>query len=309
MNPYPFDLNEATTLILQPLEGDDRIKVVVEQEINSETETVVSERKGKDFYDVPQKRRTLANKIETDAPFDGEGTKEDFLTWCKEFGAQDAGEERKRALRSPIVNQLLDETRAVKAYAGEQTFIEVKLTHGGHSGTIEFTPAEWTGQAAGKLTSAYYNEFLEKIQVTGDDFEELTDEWDERKEIVTRESLTGWQTVVSRVVDGIRTAVRRTVHEDKSKLKNDEYGAWFDASNSEPIVWVRSSGVINELEETGKDASQVSQLSAELKKRKVTADSTKQKVGYYCYPFYAEELGISKEDVHADVDETGGVEP
>lgn len=309
-NTYPFELNDATTLVLAPQEGDDRIKVRVEQTINDTEETAYSALHAKDFYDVPQKRKTIANEIAEKAAYAPEDTKAAFLGWCEEFGATDEGEDRKRAMRSPVVNQLLDETEAVKVYGGEETLIEVELSHGGHSGAIEFTPSEWTGRAAGKLTSAYYNEFFEKVQVTGEDFEELTDEWDEQKEIVSRESITGWETVASRVLSGLQTQVRRTVHEKKQTIKNDEYGAWFDASESEPIVWVRSTGVVNELEDAGRGAGEVSQLSAEFKKRSITARSTKKVCGQRCYPIYADVLEITEADVHTnDEDDDQVVEP
>lgn len=309
-NTYPFDLNDATRLELAPQEGDDRIAVKVVQDINGEEKVAYNALHSKDFYNVPQKRKTIANEIADKAAYSPDETKREFLQWCEDFGSRDEGDERKQAMRSPVVNQLLDETVSVEVYGGEETLIKVKLRHEGHEGEIDFTPAEWTGQAAGKLTSAYFNEFFKKIKVTGEDFETLTDEWGERKEVVSRESITGWDMVVSRVVSNLTSEVRRTVHEDKQTLKNDEFSAWFDDSNPEAIVWVRSEGVVKCLEDVGKDASQVSQLSAELQKRQVTARGTKKVVGKRCYPFYADELDIAESRVHThDEDDEPEVEP
>lgn len=306
-NIYPFDLNNATILRLEPLSGDNRVRVQVVQDINGEEQMVHSALYSKDFYEVPQKRKTIANEVEEKAVFSPAQTKEAFVDWCKDFASTDEGEDRKQVMRGPAVQRLLDETRDVKLYGGEETIVEVTLAHDGYTGTITFTASEWTGGAAGKLASGYYNEFFEKIKLTKEDFEDLTDEWDERKEIVTRESITGWDTVVSRVLSRLQKEVRRTVHEDKTAVKNDEFGAWFDDSSPDPVVWVRSEGVTECLEEVGKNASEVSQLSTEMKKRQAIPRGTKKVCGKRCWPIYADALDITEADVHTDADE-GGVE-
>ena len=311
-NIYAFSLNDATELRLEPKPGESCVNVHVVQTVNGAETLVYSGVHAKDFHEVPQKRKTIANEVADDAPYESEQTKEDFLEWCKDFGEVADKGDHEEIMRGPTVQEILDETESVEVYGGEETSIVVTLNHNGREGVIEFTPSEWTGGAAGKVSSAYYNEFYEKIKLSGDGFELLTDAWDDQKEIVTRESITGWGTVVSRVINGLQQEVRRTVHEDKQTLRNDEYSAWYtDGFAAEPVVFVRGEAVANELEDLGKSSDQIPQLSKEFLRREKTADSSTKRIGERCYPFYADVLEITEADVHTNDDDGDGevVEP
>jgi len=299
-------ITDNATLSLEPQE--EGIRVTVREQSDDGERVVYSAIHSRDFFDSTQKRNTIANEIHDNASVEPGEVKTAFKHFCHKLSGNDLSQDRKEMFRTEIVEQLLAETQSVDVYASENTTIEISLIKDGSERVIEFTPAEWTSSAPGKLAERYFNTFLERIEVTDEEWSDLVEEWDEMKEVASRETTTTWDAIVDRVV--MKLKKRHTPHADREAFKNDEKTTLYQPNNGEPTLWVRSSFMTDLIEDAGKQPEEISQLSKELKKRGLTRGATRKKSGIRAYPFDAEELGISENEVHTNDDDDGPeVEP
>lgn len=301
-----FDLTESTKLGLEV--QDEGVRLTVREETSDGERVAYSAIHARDFFESPQKRNTIANEIEENTRGDSLQTKAAFKQFCHRVSGNDLDTDRKELFRSEVVQQLLDETTAVNVYASENTTIEVTLSKNGSDRSIEFEPAEWTSSVPGKLAERYYNTFLERIEVQPEDWDDLVDEWEDMKEIASRETTTTWDAIVERVIAMLKK--RHIPHESRDAFKNDEKTTWYEKNEDEATLWVRSSFVADLLEDAGKTPEELSELSKHLSKRDLTKGSTKKRSGLRAYPFDPEELEISENEVHtSDEGDEPEVEP
>lgn len=301
-----FSLNSSATLSLEVQE--DGVRLTIREDTPEGERVAYSAVHSRDFYDSPQKRNTIANEIEDNTLMESAKAKSAFKQFCHRVSGNDLSKDRKELFRSDVVQQILDETEAVEVYASENTTIEVSLKKNGSARIIEFAPGEWTSSVPGKLSERYFNTFLERIEVQSEDWDELVEEWDDRKEVVSRETTTTWDAIVERVIAMLKK--RHIPHESREAFKNDEKTTWYQKENDEATLWVRSSFVADLLEDAGKTPEELSELSKQLSKRDLTKGSTKKRSGLRSYPFAPDELGISENEVHTNDDDDGPeVEP
>ena len=319
MSEYSFELTPSVEIALEPL-GEGSLRVTI-AETDDGYRVVYSSVETVDFASSTQKRGTIANKLtEHLSPhLNADAVKKEFDSFCSRLDADALDEDTEAMFRGPAVQQLLDETRKVEVFGGEPTTVTVHLEHDGEERPITFTAAEWVQPDPTKLKTRYYERFFEKLDLTKDEWLELTDTWDELKEVVDVEEMTETDAVVNRVVTGLKR--RLDAYDTRDALENGPYSAWFDEGNTAAdttcppdanVLWVQSAAVTAEIEEAGKSTAYISELSKALKAEGYTYGSSKKKRKTRVYPFSAEALNVSVMDVFTDDEDTSGqseVEP
>ncbi len=301
-----FELTPSNTLAMEVQE--DGVRITVKEEGSDGERVSYSAVHGRDFFESSQKRKTIANEIEKNSDVKASDTKDAFIQLCNRISGNDLSKDRKELFRTELTQQLLDETVSVDVYVSEETSIEVTLEKDGRKDSIEFTPGEWTTSSPARLSERYYNAFVERIEVSGEEWDDLVEEWEEMKTVAARETATTWDAIVERVVNTLKK--RHVPHEDREAFKNDEKTTWYRDGEDGPTLWVKSAFVADLLDDSGKTPEELSELSKQLSKRDVTKGTTKKRSGVRAYPFDPEEIGVSENEVHTNSDDDGPeVEP
>jgi len=301
---HTWELTESADLTVEAV--DSGVRVTVTETVPEET-AVYSMVVAQDFFESQQKRGTMSNKIRENANVSPDAVAEAFEDWCTKMSANSLSEDKKEILRTETVSQLLANTEAVEIYAGEDTRFVVRLSVDGRSAELEFTSAQWANGGPAGLMEQYTNEFLTRIEVGKDEWDDLVEEWQEQSVVKQRESLTEWEVVANGVLE--RLSGRVVPHESKERFRNGSDVGWYDDREDEPILWVKSGLVADALSDQGKDTTYLSELSKEFNSAGHTKRSTKKVSGKRCYAFVPEALGVNPAKVHTEGDEEPEVEP
>lgn len=306
MSMDTFELTPSNTLAMEVQE--EGVRITVKEEGSDGERVSYSAVHGRDFFESSQKRKTIANEIEKNSYVKASETKDAFIQLCNRISSNDLTQDRKELFRTEVTQQLLDETVSVDVYVSEETSIEVTLEKDGRRDSIEFTPGEWTTSSPARLSERYYNAFVERIEVSGEEWDDLVEEWEKMKIVAARETATTWDAIVERVVNTLKK--RHVPHKDREAFKNDEKTTWYRENGDGPTLWVKSAFVADLLEDAGKTPEELSELSKQLSKREITKGPTKKRSGVRAYPFDPEEIGVSQNEVHTnDDDDEPEVEP
>jgi hypothetical protein len=184
--------------------------------------------------------------------------------------------------------------------------------------SIEFTGNEWALSDPSKLRQRYTNEFHQRIDLQKDEWEEIVNEWTDRKTVKEREALTEKELAASNVLRNLRAKLQ--VYDDREKLWRDKYNAWYDDTNAlgdetiprdEPVVWVKSETLADLLEDAGREDTYLQTLSPWFVDEGITYTTSRQRNQGYVYPFKPEQAGVEDPEKHVffDDDEETGVEP
>jgi len=216
-------------------------------------------------------------------------------------------EELQTSLQSPILQKVLAATEAVDVYPGDPTRYVVTL----RGREVEFTPSEING-GPGVLQNTWLNNFpTDRIQVHGDDWNDIAEEWLENAEIHEEETATEDSLLVEGLIQYLRPRI--TPYDTKDALKGGTgarkrtTGYWDPdgekLSDTEgPACWVRSSDIENYVNgEEGRGVGDMGPLSKSLRRAGHLKESSKQfRVGggrVRVWPFSPETLGIEEDHV------------
>ena len=214
-----------------------------------------------DFYARHQNERgKVKNRLVKAAPDDvpEDVVRGEFEQLCRRFEEADVVADED--LRSPIVNQLLDETQSVEVHAGdEDATITVQLSRDDGRGlTLSFDASEWvSNDPTAKIREQYYVAYRELIEVTPEEWETLREAWDDRVERVVRDESSDDDETIHALIRELKK--RMKVIEEYDKIRNDTKNVLYDRNNNDradsqiqerhdevDVLWVQSS-VITEL--------------------------------------------------------------
>jgi len=303
-----FSVFSEVELALEAVEGGYSIRFQ-----NGETPLYQEERPGAP-WESAQIQAELGNKL-YDA-LDEERQEQLNKEWVKEQveGAlQGVGrdletdEELQASLQSPILQKVLTATEAVDIYPGDPTRYVVTL----RGREVEFTPSEING-GPGVLQNAWLNNFpTDRIQVSSDDWNEITEEWLENAEIHEEETATEDSLLVEGLIQYLRPRI--TPYDTKDALKGGtgarkKTAGYWDPDGEKlsdeegPVCWVRSTDIEDYLNgEEGRGIGDLGPLSKSLRRAGHLKESSKQfRVGggrVRVWPFSPETLGIEEDQV------------
>lgn len=240
--------------------------------------------------------------------------------WCQTMRDVDK-EERLETFHTPVVRAIVDGTEAVEVHGGEDTTVSVRLTYQGDTNELEFTTSEWLADSPGALQEKMFNNFFDMVDVEQEGWEEIRDQWDEQKQVVSVVNETKKDAVADRVIEYLRNVVKPVA--EREDMGNGVEACWYDQHNSTgyddagenaPIVWVQDSLLVDQLEEAGKQVGYKGQLCKTLISRGETHGSRKRTswVGDGLSNYHAFKpgtLGVTPDDVasgsgdaHSEVD-------
>ena len=212
-----------------------------------------------DFYAARTPRGEVKNRLLEAIPDDvsEDVVKGGFEQLCRLFEEADVVEDED--LRSPIVNQILDETQSVEVHAGDDSaqFI-VTLSRGGSPTTLAFDQSQWASDDCGSLVrEKYLVAFNELIEVSGEEWQTLRDVWHEKPDRYVRDESSDDDETIHALIRRLKN--RMSVIEEYDKLRNDPKNVLYDRDNDDradsqiqenhgdvDVLWVQSS-VITEL--------------------------------------------------------------
>ena len=305
---YDFELVPGVDLMLERV--DDGVRVTV-AETNDGFRTVFSSVESPDFFESQQKRGTIKNRLPEylSECFNSDAVCKEFERLCSRLAANDIDDDTKEMMRPPVVRQLLNETDRVEVFGGDPTTITVTLSRGEVTRCIDFTSGEWVMPNPAVLKTKYYDQFYERLDLGKDEWNELTEAWEEEQIVTGEESMTEREAIIERVVSGLSARVKPV--DTREVLENGTYSAWFDAENSacdkdvptnNDVLWVKSQAITDQLDEAGKSPNYISELSKSLHESQMTFSTSKKKRGVRVYPFAPDALGITEWDVHSPED-------
>jgi hypothetical protein len=265
-----------------------------------------------------QKRGRIANDLLEAIDAQGiatDGVKPVFKQAARALADAKADGTIEEFLRPPAVGQLLDYTERVELVTNEEPIIRVTFDPpGSDPDSIEFSLAEFNGDASSELETRYMAKFYTRLgRLTEDDhWPALNDAWWDRREVVDGEATGAWATASEAVLEEL--AIPTTVA-DRSDI-NDPTTAWYDAApdrdveretipDDESVLWVRSSVVAAAIDSVP-GPSDTTELAKQLRDRDALLGKTYQvRTGESkrpsMWPFRPEALEITESDVeHGD---------
>jgi len=268
------------------------------------------------WFTSGQKRGTIANEVRDSIEAKGiatDGVKTAFKEAARALAEAKAGETIEEFLRPPVVSQLLSITESVELVTNEEPIIRVAFDPpGSDPDSIEFSLAEFNGDASSELETRYMAKFYTRLgRLTEDDhWPALNDAWWDRREVVDGEATGAWATACEAVLEEL--AIPTTVA-DRDDL-NDPTTAWYDSApdrdverktipDGESVLWVRSSVVASALDGVP-GPGDTTELAKQLRERGALLGKTYQvRVGEgkrpSMWPFRPGVLEITEADVES----------
>lgn len=299
-----YDLAPSVSVTFQ--KTDDGL-IIEAFETSDGYESLWCQRMAEDFYESPQNRGIVVNRIVDNLPpgIDGSAVEDELRSIFSDFqsGMSAQGIEE---LCYPVVGRILDETEKVEYLPAEELTIRVTLTHAADTRSIEFTSGEYDNLDPSKFRQRYLNEFYERIDLNADHWEQLRDAWDDQAERREREELTERDRIYHAVMRKLASE-RVKVYADRDYLWRDKWNVWFDPDNAmvddsipedEAVVWVGTETLTAILEDMNKDPEFMSSLSPMLLDNGDTFTTSREKSQGYVYPFKPESVGVHNEDLH-----------
>lgn len=253
---------------------------------------------------------TVETALEDRDGVDATATRSELKQWLADINEK--ASEEKRYVLPDRVNAIIDGTQyPVEVYDGEPTVWKVTLEFDGRVRDLEFTASEIISSGGEALEQKIANQFFEVIDITGEDWEEIRDRWQEHKRVEHIAEETTADAIADRVLSKIRE--RAIAIADREKFENDHANVWFDEGNSAAssdaapeadIVWVQDELLVSQIERVGKTMDYKGQLIKDLIEagalygsgvRRRWGDGHRVKV----YPFDPESLGIDADDAGA----------
>lgn len=314
-------LSETLSIHLTTLDtGEIKVRVLEDRDETEGMATVLTSKEKSDFFTKRQSRREIANAIADNVETThATEAKEVVLEFFNDLA--DADEETRKKFQHPTVQNVFDATESVKVFGGEPTTWSVEIDWNRFSATLEFTHGEWVKDSAHTFKKKFNQAFFETPRLENDDWLDLREMWENMREVEGVERTTTDQLIAE---DVVRTLQQRVdCYEDRSKLRNDTWAAWYDIENSagrsEPprdqdVLWVQSSALKDALDDAGKEVGYMSQLSKALQTEGYTfststpitagSDADGNRVQPRCYPFDPVTLGKTPQSIHdRDIDE------
>lgn len=261
-----------------------------------------------DFYAARTPRGEVRNDLLRSIP---DGVSEDvvrggFEELCRDFEELDVVEDED--LRSPTVNQLLDETEAVEVHAGDDSarFI-VTLSRGCSTTTLEFDQSQWASDDCGSsVREQYLVAFNELIEVSEEEWRTLRDVWHEKPDRIVRDESSDDDETIHALIRRLKN--RMNVIEEYDKLRNDTKNALYDRDNSlnggdstiqeehgdADVLWIQPAVITELLEEIpGATPENKSNLASSMIRDGTLLRSRRQfgNDNYPAWAFDAEKFG------------------
>ena len=316
----PFTLLRGWKLVLSPKDDGEKADVALyDTRGDGEPERCVSVVKTKDFYNSAQKVGEIGNEfraaVEDEAGVDGDDLKTEFKSKCSVLAEND--DDVQRGLYTETVTDLLAETESVEYVRGADALtVRVTLTHGGETREMEFSPGEWRGASGDALGTNYLVAFAEMIEVSKQEWADLRDEWDSRKEVVEGDTLGEWGHIADQLTDNLIPQI--DAFDDREKLLDDRLNAYYQEDAPEYLggkipagdhLWVRAAALRDELPHVGKQTSKMGELSRALvEEGYLRSDQPATRKKQRVYAFDPESLGVDADAVLSDDDGVGGVD-
>jgi len=308
--PELFDL-EGTALSIGIAPSDEKVKLTARHA----GDTVESGTYARSVFSEPGERNKFLSSVETSLEdrqsVDAGGARTKLKEWLAEFG--DLAEEEKDQYRDVVLPEEINDILAgthypVEVYRGEPTTWKVTLTFRGETRVLEFTTSEMNGSGAA-LEEKIANHFLEFLEIGGENWEDVREEWVANKEVVDTGAETASDAVADRVLEHLGDGVLAT--RDREKVANAPSNAWFDEANAAgysdapadaAIVWVQGRYLTDKLESAGKTVEYKGQLVKDLisrgdlygkNTRRRWSDGNRRRY----YPFAPDALRIDADQV------------
>lgn len=277
-----------------------------------------------DFYAARTPRGEVRNELLRAIPDDvsEDVVRGGFEELCRVFEELDVVEDED--LRSPIVNQILDETQSVEVHAGDDSaqFI-VTLSRGGSPTTLAFDQSQWASDDCGGLVrEKYLVAFNELIEVSGEEWKTLRDVWHEQPDRIVRDESSDADETIYDLIRRLKNRVN--VIEEYDKLRNDPKNALYDRDNSlnggdskiqekygdADVLWVQPAVITELLEEIpGASPDNKSNLASTMIRGGTLLRSRRQfgNDNYPAWAFDAEKFGgrilVGEGDENGESDE------
>lgn len=244
---------------------------------------------------------------------------DEFDRYISKLEADNIDEDKTEVMRTDTVARLLGETRAVQVVDAEESEFIVTLKHDGKERELRFTPGEWANTSPAPFRERYVNQFFDRIDLTKEEWEDLTEAWQEQLEVVATEESTTRERRAERVLDKLGEGL--TIYDDRDKLKNGTYSAWYDPSNSagiegagadEPVVLVHNEAIYAVLDELNLDGdSTIADLSTTLNMTEEMYSGTVRRNEGSLWPFKPEAVGLDDPElqVHRPGEKDTVIEP
>lgn len=258
---------------------------------------------------------SVEESLEGRSGVDAGEVRNELKEWFARMNEVDQEEQAEKFLPDEI-RSIIDGTHyPVEIHGGETTTWEVQLTFAGRTRELEFTASEMVGNGAGVLQEKIANQFFEIIEIQKEDWEAISERWQQNSEVVNVVEETASDAIADRVLSKLGNTLKAVA--DREDMGNDVAAAWYDADNATiydeapadaSIVWVQDSFLVDQLEAAGKNLEYKGQLIKDLigrgelygsRVRKKWAWDKRTKV----YPFDPDALGVSEDDV------SGGDDP
>ena len=202
--------------------------------------------------------------------------------------------EQKRALTSPVVSRIIEETEWVRVYFGEHTTTEVRIS----GKTLQFTSEEMAGINPTVLNTKWWNAFGERLRATRIDWEEIGNYWEEIGQKIAQDPETEIGTLSESLGDYL--AGNAQIYSDPDQVSDPKHG-YYDAAKNRVLI---PSTLIREfLREQGADR-QRENLAKELLKKGVLIGPSIQK-RFRHVSGMKRYWQFSKDFVDFNIDETG----
>ena len=202
--------------------------------------------------------------------------------------------EQKRALTSPVVSRIIDETESVRVYFGEHTTTEVNI----NGKILQFTSEEMAGVNATVLNIKWWNAFAERLRATRNDWEEIGNYWEEIGQKIAQDPETTIGILIESLADYL--AGNAQIYSDPDQVSDPRHG-YYDAAKHRVLI---PSTLIHEfLREQGAERWQ-EKLAKELLKNGDLIGTYIQK-RFRNGPGTKRYWQFSKDFVDFPIDETG----
>jgi hypothetical protein len=171
---------------------------------------------------------------------------------------------------SDAAGQIIKGTEKVEVHQADETVWYVTLEYNGETARLEFSNGEMLGDG-GALVEKIANRFVDFIELSGEEWQEIRERWADRKEIVERHGETATDAIINRVVTYMDQ--QKQVVADREKVGNGTETVWYDSDNATlvdeanadgAIVWVRDEFVTEAIEAAGKSVEQKAPLVRDM---------------------------------------------
>ena len=188
---------------------------------------------------------------------------QDYFSTIKETFEENSTEAR--VLFSPHVRQVLETTKSVDVYPGDQVEYVVEIEIGEEKGSLQFSAQELHDSS--KIFSIkWLNAFPKRpLHVSKKEWMQIVESWAKKAVVHEREEMNEIEIIIERLQEHFSGW---TITPAKQSLISMRSG-WYEKDGLNETVWIPGAVILGFLREIGKEGSFAGRLAKELKRREI----------------------------------------